>query len=80
MGFGHNINSTSLMHYASGRGPGATSIDDYLVGAEQILAKYIYSLCGTLDPHEISACSSIDPNLDTDQDGISDILDRYDTN
>ena len=77
MGFGHNINSTSLMHYASGRGPGATSIDDYLVGAEQILARNISTaLCGTLDPHEISACSSIDPNLDTDQDGISDILDR----
>lgn len=77
MGFGHNINSTSLMHYASGSGPGTTSINDYLAGAEVILARNIStSLCGTLDPHEISACSSIDPNLDTDQDGVSDILDR----
>ena len=77
MGFGHNINSSSLMHYASGRGLGTTSIDDYLAGAELILARNIStSLCGTLDPHEISACSSIDPNLDTDEDGVSDIIDR----
>ncbi|GIR50651.1 MAG: hypothetical protein CM15mP59_3930 [Flavobacteriaceae bacterium] len=37
------------------RGLGTTSIDDYLVGAEQILARNISTaLCGTLDPHEIS--------------------------
>ena len=79
LGFGHNIDSQSLMHYASGRGPGTVSIDQYLPGSQIILARNIStSLCGDLDPHTVSECSSIDPNLDTDGDGINDIFDDCD--
>ena len=41
LGFGHNIDSQSLMHYASGTGPGTVSIDQYLPGSEIILARNI---------------------------------------
>lgn len=79
LGFGHNIDSQSLMHYASGRGPGTVSIDQYLPGSQIILARNIStSLCGDLDPHTVSECSSIDPNLDTDGDGVNDIFDDCD--
>ena len=76
LGFGHNIDSQSLMHYASGTGPGTVSIDQYLSGSEIILARNIStSLCDYLDPHQVSDCSSIDPNTDTDGDGVNDIFD-----
>lgn len=79
LGFGHNIDSESLMHYAGGRGPGTVAIDQYLPGSQIILARNIStSLCGDLDPHTVSDCSSIDPNLDTDGDGVNDIFDDCD--
>lgn len=79
LGFGHNIDSESLMHYASGRGPGTVAIDQYLPGSQIILARNIStSLCGDLDPHAVSDCSSIDPNDDTDGDGVNDIFDDCD--
>ena len=79
LGFGHNIDSESLMHYASGRGPGTVAIDQYLPGSQIILARNIStSLCGDLDPHTVSDCSSIDPNADTDGDGVNDIFDDCD--
>ena len=79
LGFGHNIDSQSLMHYASGTGPGTVSIDQYLPGSEIILARNIStSLCNNLDPHVVSDCSSIDPNTDTDGDGVNDIFDDCD--
>ncbi len=79
LGFGHNIDSQSLMHYASGTGPGTVSIDQYLPGSEIILARNIStSLCNNLDPHVVSDCSSIDPNIDTDGDGVNDIFDDCD--
>lgn len=77
MGFGHNINSQTLMHYVTGGGEGPDSLDPYLDGAQIILARNVgTSLCGTETPHAVSACSSIDPNLDTDGDGVNDIFDK----
>ena len=77
MGFGHNINSQTLMHYATGGGEGPDSLDPYLDGAQIILARNVgTSLCGTETPHAVSACSSIDPNIDTDGDGVNDIFDK----
>ena len=77
MGFGHNINSQTLMHYATGGGEGPDSLDPYLDGAQIILARNVgTSLCGTETPHAVSACSSIDPNIDTDGDGLNDIFDK----
>ena len=32
MGFGHNINSQTLMHYSTGGGQGPDSLDPYLDG------------------------------------------------
>jgi len=79
LGFGHNIDSQSLMHYAGGRGPGTVSIQRYLPGSEIILSRDISTaLCGNLDPHSVSECSSIDPNLDSDGDGVNDIFDDCD--
>ena len=76
LGFGHNINSQSLMHYASSSGPSDEIIDPYLPGSQVILGRDTsISICGNLDPHSISACSSIDPTLDSDNDGVSDIFD-----
>lgn len=76
LGFGHNINSQSLMHYASSSGPSDEIIDPYLPGSQVILARDTsISICGNLDSHSISACSSIDPTLDSDNDGVSDIFD-----
>ena len=79
LGFGHNIDSSTLMHYNSGRGPGTSSINQYLPGSEIILARDIStSMCGVIDPHSVSECSSIDPNLDSDGDGVTDIFDDCD--
>jgi hypothetical protein len=76
LGFGHNINSQSLMHYASSVGPSDEIIDPYLPGSQVILGRDTsLSICGNLDTHSISACSSIDPTLDSDNDGVSDIFD-----
>ena len=77
MGFGHNINSQTLMHYSTGGGQGPDSLDPYLDAAQIILARNVgTSLCGTETPHAVSACSSIDPNADTDEDGVNDIFDK----
>lgn len=76
LGFGHNINSNSLMHYNVSTGQQTTSIDSYLDGAAAILQRDVsISLCDELDPHQIAECSTIDPDLDSDQDGINDIFD-----
>ena len=76
LGFGHNINTSSLMHYAAGIGPGVLSIDPYLSGAEYILERNVSkSVCNQLDPHIASECSNVDPNLDSDEDGVKDIFD-----
>ena len=76
LGFGHNINTSSLMHYATGTGPGVSSIDLYLTGTQYILERNISkSVCNQLDPHITSECSNVDPNLDSDEDGVKDIFD-----
>lgn len=76
LGFGHNINTSTLMHYATGTGPGVSSIDPYLSGAEFILERNISkSVCNQFDPHVIADCSTVDPNLDLDGDGIKDFFD-----
>ena len=77
LGFGHNINEYSLMHYASPRGMGTTSIDSYLSGTNIINNRDTStSLCDVLSPHQVSECSSIDYELDSDNDGVNDIYDR----
>ena len=76
LGFGHTIDEETLMHYAVGGGVGPVSITPYLSGAEIILARDIStSFCGVLDPHVVSECSSLDPTLDSDGDGLTDIFD-----
>lgn len=76
LGFGHTIDEKTLMHYEAGRGVGPVSITPYLSGAEMILARNIStSFCGVLDAHVVSECSSIDPTLDSDGDGLTDIFD-----
>lgn len=76
LGFGHNINTSTLMHYATGTGPGVSSIDPYLSGAEFILERNISkSVCNQFDPHVTADCSTVDPNLDLDGDGIKDFFD-----
>ena len=77
LGFGHNINTNTLMHYATGTGPGASSIDPYLSGAEYILERNVSkSVCNQLDPHVVSECSTTDLDLDSDEDGVKDIFDN----
>ena len=77
MGLGHVINPTGLMHYSGGTGPDNTGvIDDYLEALTIILRRNISTpVCNVLDPHEVSECSSIDVNQDTDGDGINDVFD-----
>ena len=77
VGLGHVINPTGLMHYAGGTGPDNTGvIDDYLEALTIILRRNISTpVCDVLDPHEVSECSSIDVNQDTDGDGINDVFD-----
>ena len=77
LGFGHNINTNTLMHYATGTGPGASSNDPYLSGAEYILERNVSkSVCNQLDPHVVSQCSTTDLDLDSDEDGVKDIFDN----
>ena len=76
LGMGHVIDSGGLMHYAGGSGDQTFSIDNYLPAQSIILQRNISgSVCGVLDPHVVSDCSSIDPNQDLDGDGIPDIFD-----
>ena len=77
LGFGHNINTNTLMHYATETGPGAFSIDPYLSGAEYILERNVSkSVCNKLDPHVVSECSTTDLDLDSDEDGVKDFFDN----
>ena len=76
LGMGHVIDSGGLMHYAGGSGNQTFSIDNYLPAQNIILQRNISgSVCGVLDPHVVSDCSSIDPNQDLDGDGVPDIFD-----
>lgn len=77
VGLGHVINPAGLMHYAGGTGQDNSGvIDDYLDALNIILRRNISTtVCDVLDPHEVSECSSIDVNQDTDEDGINDIFD-----
>lgn len=76
VGFGHNINSSTLMHFEVSSGDKVFTTDHYLTGSQVILSRDIsVPVCG-LELHTLSECSSIDPNLDSDGDGVSDILDR----
>ena len=76
LGMGHVIDSGGLMHYAGGSGDQTFSIDSYLPAQNIILQRNLSgSVCGVLDPHVVSDCSSIDPNQDLDGDGIADIFD-----
>lgn len=77
VGLGHVINPTGLMHYAGGTGQDNTGvIDDYLDALSIILRRNISTpVCDVLDPHEVSECSSIDVNQDSDGDGINDVFD-----
>lgn len=77
MGLGHVINPFGLMHYAGGTGLDNTGvIDDYLDAVNIIFRRNISTpVCDVLDPHEVSECSSIDVNQDTDGDGINDVFD-----
>ena len=77
VGLGHVIDRFGLMHYAGGSGEDNNAvIDDYLEAVNLILRRNISSaLCGVLNPHEVSECSAIDINEDSDSDGINDIFD-----
>ena len=75
VGFGHNINSSTLMHYSVSSGDKTFTIDPYFTGSQIILSRDTsVQVCG-LELHTISECSSIDPNLDSDGDGVKDIRD-----
>lgn len=75
VGFGHNINSSTLMHYSVSSGNKTFTIDPYFTGSQIILSRDISAqVCG-LELHTLSECSSIDPNLDSDGDGVKDIRD-----
>lgn len=76
-GLGHVINPIGLMHYNSGRGKDNFAlIDDYLPALTTILRRNISTnICGILDPHAVSSCSSLDPDIDSDSDGVNDIFD-----
>lgn len=77
LGFGHNINYQTLMHYASGSGPGTVSIDEYLIGSETLLLRDISTqLCEGIESHSISECSDVTPGQDSDNDGVIDIYDQ----
>ena len=75
VGFGHNINSSTLMHYSVSSGDKTFTIEPYFIGSQIILSRDISEqVCG-LELHTLSECSSIDPNLDSDGDGVKDIRD-----
>ena len=76
-GLGHIINRFGLMHYVGGTGKDNFAlIDDYIPALSTILRRNISTnVCDIFDPHSVSSCSALDPNLDSDNDGVNDIFD-----